>query len=371
MRYEQFLEGGIDMKKLLLMVTAISFLSLAQGVAFAQKKPFEGQALRVATFGGVFGKAYHEIFGVPFENETGAKIEYAYANPATHLAKLIASRGQEPPFDVIALDSMSQSDAIRQGLIEKWTESDIPNAKKVFSAARFSPDYTPGQWFVFYGLAYNTQKFKELGIPEPESWDILWHPKLAKRVALPDIDIMSAYFLIVGSAVMAGGDEKNISPGLNKLKEIDLQYIFRSSADVETRISLGDVWLSLLPDGRAFTMADSGFPMGFAHPKIRDKKGLFAFSGHHVVKGAKNKKLAAMFVNKGFEVDAQAELAKKMNYAPTLIEAAELVRKDPKYAKIFLILNPKDMENVYIWDWDLLSRSRAEWVDKWSRTFKR
>src|SRR5262245_16660205 len=61
---------------------------------------FDGVTVRVGTFGGKWRDIVDAYVAKPFEKE-GGKIEYVLGQPANNMAKLIAARGQEPPFDIL------------------------------------------------------------------------------------------------------------------------------------------------------------------------------------------------------------------------------------------------------------------------------
>ena len=70
--------------------------------------------LRVASFAGPFGEGLQKYSGDLFTKRTGIKIEYIYGNPADHLAKMIASRGREAPFDLVAMDDECSGRSIQR-----------------------------------------------------------------------------------------------------------------------------------------------------------------------------------------------------------------------------------------------------------------
>ena len=70
---------------------AAGAISVSAPPARAQAPRFDGQVLRVATFGGGWDRAVHKYAGVKLE-ELGAKVEYVTAPPRDNLAKLIAAK---------------------------------------------------------------------------------------------------------------------------------------------------------------------------------------------------------------------------------------------------------------------------------------
>lgn len=96
--------------------------AIATGLLIAPGGPLAQQSnltLRVANYGGVFTAAQKKYAGDLFTARSGVKIEYIDSNPPDHLAKLIASKGREVPFDVAYLDDIIQEQAIRAGVLER------------------------------------------------------------------------------------------------------------------------------------------------------------------------------------------------------------------------------------------------------------
>jgi spermidine/putrescine-binding protein len=77
-------------------------LSLSTPGAQGQAKQFEGVTLRVATFGGPWRDDLAKNLSPKIE-ALGGKVEFVIGSPQDNLAKLIAARGREAPFDVIEI----------------------------------------------------------------------------------------------------------------------------------------------------------------------------------------------------------------------------------------------------------------------------
>lgn len=64
-----------------------------------------------------------------------------------------------------------------------------------------------------------------MGIPAPKAYKDLGHPKLEGKVVIPDITSGGGLANFAGIVYAAGGDVKNIGPGLKLLEEINaLKY---------------------------------------------------------------------------------------------------------------------------------------------------
>src|SRR5215469_8135900 len=150
------------MYRFLLIPAAVVLAGLlATTPAFAQSKV----TLRVANYGGAFTASQKKYAGDLFTARTGVKIEYVDANSVDHLAKLIASKGREPPFDVAYLDDIAQDQAIKAGLLDRIDANIVTNLREIYDIAKNKDGYGPAMIFYSIGIAYNTQKYTEAGIP--------------------------------------------------------------------------------------------------------------------------------------------------------------------------------------------------------------
>src|SRR5262245_54391021 len=73
-------------------------VGIAAATGSASAGQFDGVTVRLATFGGKWRDIVESHVTKEFEKE-GGKIEYVLGQPANNMAKLIAARGQEAPFD--------------------------------------------------------------------------------------------------------------------------------------------------------------------------------------------------------------------------------------------------------------------------------
>src|SRR5690606_34539165 len=159
---------------------ALTVLALA--VLPAVSAQAQEKVLRVANYGGSFTAAQKKYAGDLFTRRTGITVQYIDANPVDHVAKMIASKGREAPYDVVYLDIDVQSNAIKAGVLDKIDAAQVPNMDKLYDKAKNAGGYGPGIMFYSIGIAYNVEKFKEAGIPEPTAWEDLWDERIKGRV---------------------------------------------------------------------------------------------------------------------------------------------------------------------------------------------
>jgi putative spermidine/putrescine transport system substrate-binding protein len=104
------------MRKYFVCAAIAACLTGSMGTVKAQQSDI---TLKVGNFGGVFTAAQKKYVGDVFTARTGIKVEYIDANPVAHVAKLIASKGREPPYDVVYVDELAEVQAIAAGVVDK------------------------------------------------------------------------------------------------------------------------------------------------------------------------------------------------------------------------------------------------------------
>lgn len=344
-------------------------LMLAAIPGFAQK-PYQGQTLRIAMWGAGWNRGLHELVGKPFMERTGAKIDYVIGNPREHLAKMLATRGQEPPFDVVQVDDSVKEQMVRLDLVQPVELAKIPNVKHVFPTILDKPELGPSFMIIPIGIGYNTEKFKELGLAEPTSWDILWEPKLAGKVAIPDLNVVMGVHTLMGAAIRASGNPYNYEAGIQELKKIKLNHIYSSPVEILTQITSANVWAVPITEGRINELRFRGVPVKYVNPVAAGKKGSMDIDSIHVVKGSKRKELAEIYMNLLLEPAAQLGFARAEGWTPAVRPAAAAIQKDAALREKFTILDEAGVNAALRADWGRLNRSWGDIVTKWNRTLK-
>lgn len=297
-----------------------------------QQKSFVGQTLRVGAWGGTFTDALKKSVGSRFEAETGAKVVYTAGNPSDYAAQLIAAHGVNVSLDIVYTDGQTQTDLVQQGLLEKLDTKavTIPSDPEGFKP--LNPGYTPTVLAWYIGIAYNTKKFDELGLPAPTSWSDLWNPKLAGRVALPDISTSMGIPVVAAAAAVAGKSVTDVEAGISKLAEIKVYSVYKSSSQMQNDFAAGNIWAAAAADGRAWQLADGGKPVSFVVPQLPGvgKPAWVEFTFVDVVKGTPRPELAKIFQRIAYSREVQIHVANATAYSPALKSAVEqLYASDP------------------------------------------
>ncbi|PWT85823.1 MAG: hypothetical protein C5B56_13430, partial [Proteobacteria bacterium] len=199
-------------------VIAAGALLLGCVAAAAQQR--SDITLRVASFAGPFGEALQKYAIDQFTRRTGIRVEVQFANPADFLAKMIASRGREAPFDIVCLDDDVTAAAIDAGVLQKLDPAIVKNLKHLYPETVNKDGYGATLFFFAFGVAYRKDKLQQAGIAEPTSWNDVWDPRLSGRVSVPDIINIQGRDLIIQTARLNGGDESTPEKGIEKIAQI-------------------------------------------------------------------------------------------------------------------------------------------------------
>lgn len=346
------------------VLMAGSFISAAP--AWAQEGEHAGQTLRVATWGGDWRDKRQELIGQKVEEMTGAKVEYVLGNPRDNFAKLIAGAARgEVPFDVIEMEDSLPPEINEAGFLMPLSEEDIPTLAAI--PDELEKNNSVAFLSIQYGIAYNTEKFEELGLPAPTKWSDLARPELAGRVAVPDLSVSMGPFYMVGLARENGGSESDVTPAWEKLENLDVLYYFTSSSDLATRMTAGDVWAAVWTDSRTYRLKNSGFPVDFAPVGVGGTEGMIGYNSIGIVEGTPNEDLAEMYVNLSLDPQIQYEMGKWGVTGPTNPQAEELFAADEQLSGQ-VVFRDEDFDAMYQMDWDTVVPQINGWMDTWNRT---
>ncbi len=340
-----------------------------QGASAQQKGPYAGRTLKAATYGGTWQEVRHKLVGIPFEKATGAKVEWVVGNPVDHLAKMIAARGGDPPFDVGEFGSIETVQARELGVIDKIDRNLVPNAKKVVVPEVVTQDAIPYGAIEFVN-AYIPSKFKELGLPPPSRLEDLFNPKLADKISLPFIggSLMGPRFL-VHLAIDMGGSINNIKPALERLKTVKVSYYYRATPELEMRMMAGEIWASYWSISRPYMHKSAGKDLDYSSVGPGKKKASNVVSFLIVSKGSKNRDLAHIYMNHLLGLDSQYGMAEWGGVRPITDEGLKkvLASSNPNLRRIA----QTPWKDVFTMDFPPDVEIAAKNLDKWLDQFNR
>ncbi len=344
------------------VVAAITIaLTVPMTSAFAQAR-LDGVTLRVGTYGGGWKDAVHANVGSKLE-ALGAKVEYVVGNPAENFSKVVTARGRAVPIDVMEIGPAERLAMTKNDFLEDLPVEKIPNLSKV--SVKVADKKAIAHQMVQNGILYRVDRFNAEQLPIPKRFEDLATPKLANKIAFPDVTNPQHWPAVAAMASDAGGSEATPEKGFEEALKMKPLYFYASATELAQKMSLGDVIAAPWHAGMAVRLANSGQDVGFVHPTIGGKRGEVEYNYLGIIKGTKNTEAAAAFINAFLETQAQAEFAKVMGVVPVNGEARAVLMKDPVASK-FMLLSDKDIAGAYTMDWSKVDVEK--WRASWTRT---
>jgi putative spermidine/putrescine transport system substrate-binding protein len=341
-------------------------LSADLGIHPAAAQALRGTKLNIGTGGGSWRDSVKALVGDKLAAQ-GVTVDYVLGSPQARVAQLIAARGKEAPWDVEDTGSPEfLGNLVAGGFLHKINYANIPNSKGLpkFALEEYAIAATTAE----DGIAYNTEKFAENGIPAPTRFSDLRHPKLKGRVAWPDLQHVEHWNAVVGLAYDAGGTETSLEKAIPTVKEIRPSYFFSSSTEVATKFSMGDVWAAPWHAGWVVRLRRQKVPLMHVNPLIGNKRGALLPVYVDIAKTAANIPGAEAFADLYLSPDVQFEHCRTTGVVPLHSGARERLMSDPENKDI-LLLSDKDMEGAFRIDWSKIDA--AKWRDLWTREVTR
>ena len=350
-----------------LLTAAALGAGLALGAAGAAAAGmFEGQTLTVGTYGGSWKDRICEYICPKIEAE-GGKVEFVTGNPRNLLSKLVAARGQdEPPFDVVEITDATWPVVLAADFVEKMDPANVPNVADL--DPNMYDEYKAANWMTQEGFVVNLKKLEELGVERPTGFMDLFHPALKGKIIIPDIAVNTVLTSIAGFAAEKGGDEHDIDPGLELIRDLGVHSFWTSGTQITQLMKAEDVYVAIAHAGWGVRLHDAGVPVGMVHPKVKDKVGLASRGYAGLVKGTKNKAAAEFYINELISEGMQEVLHTKNGIVPT---NGKVQAKYSGKAKLdssgvpFLMLAPEQIANLYYMD--MSAFDMKDWTRKWNR----
>lgn len=337
-------------------------LVLPMSAALAQARPFEGVTLRVGTYGGPWGEAVHNLVGKKIE-AMGAKIEYVVGSPTDNFAKIVAARGRAVPIDVLELGAAERVAMSRNDFLEDLPTAKIPNLAKL--SVQVVDKKAIAHAIVQNGIVIRSDKFAAEKLAVPTRFEDLKDPKLANRVAFPDVTNPQHWPVVASLAVGNGGNETTPEKGFEQALRMTPLVYYSATTDLVQKVTMGDVIAAPTHAGVAIRLHRAGQPVEFIHPQIGSKRGSLEYNFLGIVKGTKNMDAAAAFVNAFLDAQGQADFSKMNGTVPTNKEGRAILRSDEVMSRYMLLSEP-DLLNTYSMDWNKVDVEK--WRSTWART---
>jgi putative spermidine/putrescine transport system substrate-binding protein len=164
----------------------------------------------------------------------------------------------------------------------------------------------------------------------------------------------------VMAARVHGGDENNIDPGFEALKQLKPYPAILWGID-ETNLAFkqGDVWFTPQISGYVYAYQDEGGAVDFVIP---EEGAPLAMNSACITTNSKNVDLAEIFINYHLSQAAQEAYARELYYAPTnktVVLEPDLAAKMP--------YGEEEVAKLLVLDDKVISEKSAEWAERWNR----
>jgi putative spermidine/putrescine transport system substrate-binding protein len=331
----------------------------------AQGKKFNDASITVATFAGPWIDRINAELGASMK-DAGINMHFVGGMSEDFLAKMIASRGQSPPFNVMEIADETYADFRRGDFLAKLNFANLPNLSHLDHSSY--DDYQVANWATEPAIIYNVDKFNAIGLPPPKTYTDLINPALRGHVLLSDVNTYNGYYEVLGLAFENGGDEKNPEPGFTMMEKIKPQSYTASVATTMQLYSSGDVWASTSSAHLAIRIFDSGVNVATVHPVIKGHKVALARGYLAVVKGSPDQDVSEYYINQMISTHMQDRLYLEAATIPVNLDSfkdvASKIRVD-KAGKPFLIMDPASLANAWVPDFAAINK--RDWVRRWQR----
>ena len=228
-----------------------------------------------------------------FTEETGIEAKYVRmsAGEITAKIKAEAEAGKIEADVVLGGPMIFHEELKRLGLLYKW-DTPPENAEQIKSIYH-DPD---GYWFGFYlgaiGIAVNTPRLEELGLPEPQGWEDLIKPEYKGHLVVADPRASGTAYTVLVTLLSLYGEDK----GWDYAKKLwgNAGTITKSGAAPGRLAGTGEYAIGISFGHDILKVKSAGYKVKLIYPK--EGTG-WEIGGISVLKDAPHLEAAKIFVN--------------------------------------------------------------------------
>ena len=335
----------------------IAFISIICILLLLPVGSLAKETLVIYSYGGRWDEACRKATAEVIEKKYNCDVQLVPGEGPPNIAKLVAGKGGA---DLIYLENIVVDQGIGSGVLDTFTEKEVPNLKSLYGKAREFGNYGAGMMFGRVGIGYNYEKVKNVN-----SWNDLWDPKYKGHIGIYDLTGSTGIGLFLMANRLAGGSENDLTPGFNKLKELipSLINVVSSNRQVEQLFTQADCWLAPWWDGRIAELASRNFPIKFLSPK---EGTLGSCTYIQLVKGSKNRDLALAYINQSLDPITQANFASLTFYGPSNRETklASDIGSLVTYGK-------QQVEDMQFVKSEYITNVRKNWTERFNKEIRK
>lgn len=332
---------------------------LAIGVKGAHAQTPENEVV-LAGFGGTLEALFRNKIIPLFQDQTGIKLTYVVGTALSNYSKIVATRARSE-IDVYWSNELTHVAGKSQGLYAALDPKVVVNLPDVVDVAKDPDGIGVGSYVIATVLQYNTEAYKEAGLPAPTSWNDLWDPRLKGRVALLSINVASSQDLLAILTRLQGGTEADISPGLKRVRALkdmgNLIAFAASPAEIDNMLVQKQAWITINSSPRPLILKQRGAPIDAVFPK--EGAGFF-MNFFDIVKSAPHPVAAQKLVNFLVSPEIQGLIAEGAVATP-------INRKVPLPASVKAAMEGQDVSKFIRIDRTIMNRDLDKWTEAWTR----
>ena len=293
----------------------------------------------------------------PFAEEHGVEIVLEVGNNSERLTKMKNNPNSE--IDITYLAESFAEQGIDSGIFEELDYSKIPNAENINAKAQstvergFGPAYTLNS----IGIVVDPSAGIEIN-----SWEDLWKPELANKIAIPDITTTNGPAIVQIAAEKAGVSVED-DKGQAAFKELEalkpnIVKTYSKSSDLANMFASGEIVAAIAADFAYGNIAKAKPEVKYVVPK----SGTYLnFNTININKNSNNKDLAYEFINYALSEEVQERTAKALSESPinTQVELSEEEASNLTYGSV--------VDNAKTIDFKFVNTVIDEWVNTWNR----
>lgn len=345
------------MKKRVLSALLVGIISVTALVGCGSGESTSSSKKLVISTWGLNEDVLKETVFDPFAKEHGVEIVLEVGNNSERLTKM--KNNPNSQIDITYLAESFAEQGIEAGIFEELDYSKIPNAEKVNAKAQttvkrgFGPAYTLNSIGIVVDPA--------AGI-EINSWEDLWKPELANKIAIPDITTTNGPAIVEIAAAKAGVDVKS-DKGQAAFKELEalkpnIVKTYSKSSDLANMFASGEIVAAIAADFAYGNIAKAKPEVTYVVPE----SGTYLnFNTVNINKNSKNKDLAYEFINYALSEEVQQRTAKALNESPvnTGVKLTEEEAANLTYGSV--------VDNAKTIDFKFVNTVMDEWINTWNR----
>lgn len=308
-------------------------------------------------YGGDLATPYEDFLIAPFEEENeGVTVQQIPSESGDFVAQIKAAAGNSP-YDAVPLGESRLVAAIADGWVTELEPGDAPNLEEIQPIFKDAcRGYGAPVTYSLIGLAYNPEE-----VPAPESWEDLWdEPAYQGKIGLVSSASNLGFAFFVQAAMLAGGDESNLDPGFDKIRELEPFLVASNPTALAQLFERGEVAVAPLWNNDAAVLKSKGLPVEFVRPAPGAIADVTCMS---VVEGTAHPELATELVNKAASAEYQEAAAQEPWYFGPTNSNVEVPASD------YLLSDPDEFDSLVRIDWDAAAPARADITERFNQEF--